>query len=59
MVKHQRLGLRMKDFENKKDYLERVKLMKKHNEQNNFREFYKKQVNGTIFAHEGTEGDIL
>lgn len=54
-----RIGLKVTDFENINKYYLAVDAYKAYQENKKIRDFHNEQVNGTIFAHEGSEGEIL
>ena len=54
-----RHGIKYSDFEDNNKYVAALKAIKEYQIHKLHRDFHNEQVNGTIFAHEGTEGDII
>lgn len=59
MKKYAKTGLNYKDYKSMNDYGKALKSHKDYLEKKELSEFIAKQVNGTIFASEGSEGEIL
>lgn len=46
-------------FKTNAEYIAALRAYKKFKEHEVDKKFHQDQVNGTIFAHEGTEGDLI
>ena len=57
--KKNRHGIKYSEFSDNNEYVLALKAIKEYQMARLHRDFHNEQVNGTIFAHEGTEGDIL
>lgn len=51
--------IKYSSFTDNNEYVAALKAIKEYQVARLHRDFHNEQVNGTIFAHEGTEGDIL